>query len=133
MGGAARAGRISSFMHLSGPSRVIKFLYAPASPPPTVWALKPPLLSLVHKSTYDLYSPVHNVLDVCIFITWASGRALGPGNLDFLWALNGIHLTDQCHITKLKKVSIYRAQHSPTCPHIGSAHIKTITTGLYKS
>jgi hypothetical protein len=27
----------------SGPSRAIKFLYAPAPPPPSVWALKPPL------------------------------------------------------------------------------------------
>ncbi len=30
--------------------------------------------------TYDIYSPVHNVLDVCISITRASGRGLGPGN-----------------------------------------------------
>ncbi len=27
--------------------------------------------------TYDLYSPVHNVLDTCISITWGSGRGLG--------------------------------------------------------
>ncbi len=26
----------------SGPSRANKFLYAPAPPPPSVWALKPP-------------------------------------------------------------------------------------------
>ncbi len=32
---------------------------------------------------YDLYSPVHNVLDECISITWASGKGLGPGNLKF--------------------------------------------------
>jgi hypothetical protein len=36
----------------SGPSRAIKFLYAPAPPPPTVWALKPPLWALLHKTTY---------------------------------------------------------------------------------
>jgi hypothetical protein len=37
------AGRLSFFMHLSGPSRVIQFLYAPVPPPPPpVWALKPP-------------------------------------------------------------------------------------------
>jgi hypothetical protein len=30
--------------------------------------------------TYDLYSPMHNVLDACIAITRASGRGLGPGN-----------------------------------------------------
>ncbi len=41
--GAAWAGWLSSLMHLSGPSRVIKFLYSPAPPPPTVWALKAPL------------------------------------------------------------------------------------------
>jgi hypothetical protein len=28
--------------------------------------------------TYDLYSPVLNVLDACISITRASGRGLGP-------------------------------------------------------
>jgi hypothetical protein len=28
--------------------------------------------------TYDLYSPVHNVLDACTSITRASGRRLGP-------------------------------------------------------
>jgi hypothetical protein len=33
-GAAAQAGGLSSFMHLSGPSRVIKFLYAPGPPPP---------------------------------------------------------------------------------------------------
>ncbi len=51
-GGAARAGRLSSFMLLSGPSRAIKFLYAHALPPPTVRALKPPSWALVHKNTY---------------------------------------------------------------------------------
>ncbi len=33
--------------------------------------------------TYDLYSPVHNVLDACICITRASGRGLGPGIREF--------------------------------------------------
>jgi hypothetical protein len=36
----------------SGLSRAIKFLYAPAPPSPTVWALKPPSWALVHKTTY---------------------------------------------------------------------------------
>ncbi len=56
-------------MHRSGPSRVIKFLYSPAPPPPTVWALKPPLQASCaynHLCTSDLYSPVHNVMDECI-------------------------------------------------------------------
>jgi hypothetical protein len=53
-GGAARAGRLSSFMHLRGRSRATKFLYAPAPPSPTVCPppLKPPRWALVHKSTY---------------------------------------------------------------------------------
>jgi hypothetical protein len=33
-GGPAQAGWLSSLMHLSGPSRVIKFLYSLAPPPP---------------------------------------------------------------------------------------------------
>jgi hypothetical protein len=40
------AGRLSYFMHLSGPSRVIKLLNAPVPPPSTVWALKPPSWAL---------------------------------------------------------------------------------------
>ncbi len=50
----------SSFMHLSGPSREIQFLYAPAPPPPKVWALKPPSWALMHKTTYApmIYTPL---------------------------------------------------------------------------
>jgi hypothetical protein len=33
--------------------------------------------------TYDLYRPVHNVLDACISIMWGSGRGLGPGIPEF--------------------------------------------------
>ncbi len=33
--------------------------------------------------TYDLYSPVHNVLDSCISIPRGIGRGLGPGILEF--------------------------------------------------
>jgi hypothetical protein len=36
----------------SGPSRAIKFLYAPAPPPPSVRAPKPTSWALVHKTTY---------------------------------------------------------------------------------
>jgi hypothetical protein len=41
MDGGVGAGQLSSFMHLSGPRRAIKFFYTPASPLPKVWALKP--------------------------------------------------------------------------------------------
>jgi hypothetical protein len=37
------------------------------------------LCALNNLCTYDLYSPVHNVLDACIFITWKSEKGLGPG------------------------------------------------------
>jgi hypothetical protein len=33
--------------------------------------------------TFDLYSPLRSVLDVCISITRASGRGLGPGIREF--------------------------------------------------
>jgi hypothetical protein len=36
-----------------------------------------------HLCTYDLHSPVHNVLDACIYITWATGKGLGPGIREF--------------------------------------------------
>jgi len=31
----------------------------------------------------DLYGPVRNVFDAVRYITWASGRGLGPGNGEF--------------------------------------------------
>jgi hypothetical protein len=46
IGGGGGGGR------RSGLSTAIKFLYAPAPPSPTVWALKPPSWALVHKTTY---------------------------------------------------------------------------------
>ncbi len=42
---------ISIISFVTGGSGVIKFLYSPASPPPTVWALKL-LVLLVHKTIY---------------------------------------------------------------------------------
>ncbi len=44
-------------MGRSGPSRANNFLYAPAPPPPSVWALKPPSWALVHKTTYAPIGP----------------------------------------------------------------------------
>ncbi len=82
MGGAARARLLSSFMHLSGPSRVIKFLYAPERPEqggyvplcpcsstPSVWALKPPTWSLVHKTTYApmIYTALCIMFRMCAY------------------------------------------------------------------
>jgi hypothetical protein len=67
--GAARAWRLSSFSHLSGPSRVMKFLYAPAPPPPTLWAPKPPSWSLVHKTIYApmIYTALFIMFWMCAY------------------------------------------------------------------
>jgi hypothetical protein len=68
-----------------GPSRADKFLYAPAPPPPSVWALKPPSWALVHKTTYA--PMIYTAL--CIMF-WMHAYPLlgqvgggGPGILEF--------------------------------------------------
>ncbi len=37
------------------------------------------------ETSRDLYSPVCNVFYAGRYITWASGRGLGPGNGEFFW------------------------------------------------
>jgi hypothetical protein len=44
----------------SGPGRENKFLYAPAPPHPSVWALKAPSWALVHKTMSFLDSKWHS-------------------------------------------------------------------------
>jgi hypothetical protein len=44
--------------------------------------LASPGWALVHKTTYDLYGPVRNAFDAGSSISWASGRGLGPWNLE---------------------------------------------------
>jgi hypothetical protein len=83
MGGAARAGGLSSFMHLNGLSRVIRFFYAPAPPPSTVWALKPPSWSLVHKTTYA--PMIYTAL--CVMF-WMRAYPLQVGQVGRGWALD---------------------------------------------
>ncbi len=69
----------------SGPRRAIKFLYAPASPPHTVWALKPPSRALVHKTTYAPL--IYTVLFKFFVPKWHSHRldanSQGPKTLYF--------------------------------------------------
>jgi hypothetical protein len=64
-----------------------------------------------HLCTYDLYSPVHNILDTRISITWASGRG---------WALE---------FKGPKKLSNSRAQPPPACPCNGYTRIQNIMHG----
>jgi hypothetical protein len=40
--GPSRVITVNSLMHLSSPSRVIKFLYSPAAPPPHSMGPRPP-------------------------------------------------------------------------------------------
>jgi hypothetical protein len=62
----------------SGPSRAIKLLYAPAPPPPTVKALKPPSRALVHETCFvtnktyrEAYPLYHSRAD----LIWLDGLA----------------------------------------------------------
>ncbi len=60
----------------SGPSRAIKFLYAPAPPPPTVCALKPPSWALVHRTTYApmIYAALCIMFWMCAYpLLWQVG------------------------------------------------------------
>jgi hypothetical protein len=85
-----------------GPSRAIKFLYEPAPPPPTVWALKPPSWALVHKTTYApvLYVPVCNDFDagsIHYLDKWEGvgpwkSRVFGPKKLSISRAQPRFHL-----------------------------------------
>ncbi len=70
----------------SGLSRAIKFLNAPALPPPHSMGPEPPSWALVHKTSYA--PMIYTSLWVMIFdarrsITWARGRGLSPLNLEF--------------------------------------------------
>jgi hypothetical protein len=50
-------------------------------------------------STYDLYSPMLNVLDACISITRVSGKGVGPWKSRVFWALgNGNEPIGVCQI-----------------------------------
>jgi hypothetical protein len=76
---------INFVMGGSGPSRAIKFLCAPAPPPPTVWALKPPSWALVHKTTYApmIYTALCIMFWMCEYPLLEQVGGFGPGNLKF--------------------------------------------------
>ncbi len=67
--------------------------------------------------TYDLSSPMHNVLDACIPITRGSWRGLGPVK----W-----HRADRRVPFGAKKLENSRAQPPPTSPSNGYACIQNI-------
>jgi hypothetical protein len=98
-------------MHLSAPSKAIKFLYvyATAPPHPQVWALKPPSWALVHKPTY---APMIYTALCIVFWMRLDLKFLGP----------------KWH-SPIRLMPFHRAQPSPTCPHNGYARIQNIMHG----
>ena len=109
---------ISFVMGRSGPSRANKFLYAPAPPPPSVWALKPPLWALVHKTTY---APM-NYTALCIMFWMRAYPLLGQVGGDWALEISSI-LGPKWHspigsmpFHRAQKLKNSRAQPPPTCP-----------------
>ncbi len=88
-------------MHLNGPSMAIKFLYAPAPPPPTEWSLKPPSWALVHKTTYAPMIYTALCIMFCMHSYLLLGQVGGVGHWKswVFWASNGTHLSARCHFT----------------------------------
>ncbi len=86
----------------SGSSRVIKFLYAPATPPPIVWALKPLLWALVHETNYApmIYTSLCITFWVLAYPFTGKWKGVGHWKLRVFWP---------CHLGP-KKLSISRAQ-----------------------
>jgi hypothetical protein len=107
--------------------------FCTCSSPPSVWALKPPLWALVHKTTYDLYSPLHNVLYVCISITWASGRGLGTGILEFFWPQMALAYWLYAISQGPKNSRIPESNPFPLALVMDMHASKTLCTGLFKS
>ncbi len=60
----------------SSPSRANKFLNAPAPPPPSLWALKPPSWALVHKTNYA--PMIHTFLSAQCHFTGPKSQIPGP-------------------------------------------------------
>ncbi len=106
------------------PSRANKFLYAPAPPTSSIWALKPPSRTLVHKTTYA--PMIYTALSIMF---WMRANPLLTLNSQVFWAPNGTCLSARCHFTGPKKLSNSRAQPPPTCPCNGYARIQNIMHG----
>jgi hypothetical protein len=114
----------------SGLSRANKFLYAPAPPPPSVWALKPPSWALVHKTTYApmIYTALCIMFWMCAYPLL--GQVGGGWSLEF-----SSFLGPKWH-SPINSMPFHRAQPPPTCLRNGYAVMhasKTLCIGLYKS
>jgi hypothetical protein len=68
-------------------------------------------------------APVRNVFDAGRYITWASGRGLGPGNGEFLGLGNGIEPVGECHLgpKKLESGGLWYTRRT-SCEGLRSTH-----------
>ncbi len=130
IGEAARAGRLSSFMHLSGPSRAIKFIYAPAPPTPTVWALKPFSRALVDNTTYApiIYTATWIMFWMRAFPLLGQVGGAGPGNLEFFESKLALPYRLGT-ISQGQKTPDFQGPNPSTCPWNGYARIQNIMHG----
>jgi hypothetical protein len=101
------------------PEQGNKFLYAPAPPPPPVWALKPPSWALVHKTTYALM--IYTAL--CIMF-WMRPYPL-LGQVGGSWALKFSSFLGPKWHSPIGSIPFHRAQktlefHGPTLSHLPS-------------
>ncbi len=106
----------------SSPSRANKFLFAPAPPPPSVWALKPPSGALVQKTTY---ASIMIYAAMCI-IFWMRAFPL-LGQVGGGWALKFLILGPKWH-SPIGLIPFHRAQKTlnfqvPTPSHLPSSWI----------
>jgi hypothetical protein len=115
----------------SCPNRANKFLYAPAPPPPSVWALKPPSWALVHKTTYA--PMIYTALCIMFWmLAYPLLEQVGGGlALEFSSFLgpkwhSPISLMP---FHRAQKLSNSRAPPPPSCPRNGYARIQHIMHG----
>ncbi len=119
----------------SCPSRAYKFLHAPALPPPSIWALKPPSCALVHKTTNAsmIYTAMCIIFWMCAYPLLGKWEGVGPWNSRVFWAPNGTRLLARCHFTGPKNSQIPGPNPLPLALVMDMHASKTLCTGLYKS
>jgi hypothetical protein len=112
-------------MEWSGPSRAIQFLYGPAPPPPTVWALKPPSWAHVHKTTYApmIYKALCIIFGMRAYPLLGKWEGVGPLKSRVFWAPYGTRLSPLMPFHRAQKILDSMAQppsHLPSkwiCTH----------------
>ncbi len=123
MGGAARAGRTSSFMHLLlHPPQ-----YGPWNHPRGLLCIQLPMHAPM------IYTALCIMFWMCAYPLLGQVEGFGPWKSRVFLGPNGTCLSAHCHFTGPKKLSNSSAQPPPTCPRNGYARIKTFCTGLFKS